>query len=105
MFVDREKELAALNKVLSRPAAQFLTLYGRRRVGKTTLILEWARRSQMPYLYWVAARESSALLLRSFSQTVYNHTHPGGFCQDRPGVGSCKALTLRKRNQETHETN
>lgn len=77
MFVDREKELAALNKVLARPGAQFAVVYGRRRVGKTTLILEWARRSQIPFVYWVAARESSALLLRSFSQAIYNHAHPG----------------------------
>ena len=27
-------------------------------------------------LYWVAARESSVLLLRSFSQAVYTHAHP-----------------------------
>ena len=82
MFVDREKELSALNKVLKWNGAQFATLYGRRRVGKTALLLEWARRSQVPYLYWVAARESSAMLLRSFSQAVYNHARP-----DQPADG------------------
>jgi AAA+ ATPase superfamily predicted ATPase len=76
MFIDRETELEALDTLLRRPAAQFAVLYGRRRVGKTTLILEWARRSGLPFVYWVAARESSALLLRSFSQAIYNHAHP-----------------------------
>jgi len=76
MFVDRETELASLNALLERRKAQFLVVYGRRRVGKTTLLIEWAKRSGLPYLYWVAARESSPLLLRTFSQTVYKHSHP-----------------------------
>jgi AAA+ ATPase superfamily predicted ATPase len=76
MFVDRETELNALNTLLTRPGAQFAILYGRRRVGKTTLVLEWARRSNLPFVYWVAARESSTLLLRSFSQAIYHHSHP-----------------------------
>jgi AAA+ ATPase superfamily predicted ATPase len=73
MFVDRETELGALDALLARPGAQFAVIYGRRRVGKTTLILEWAHRSGSPFVYWVAARESSTLLLRSFSQAIYNH--------------------------------
>lgn len=76
MFVGREAELRALNDILGRRGAQFLVVYGRRRVGKTTLLLEWARRSQTPTLYWVAAREPSALLLRSFSQSIYAHAYP-----------------------------
>ncbi len=76
MFVAREAELASLNSILNRPGAQFLVTYGRRRVGKTTLLIEWAKRSSLPYLYWVAAREPSALLLRTFSQAIYNHNHP-----------------------------
>lgn len=76
MFVDREAELEALDALPARPGAQFAIVYGRRRVGKTTLVLEWVRRSGLPFVYWVAARESSTLLLRSFSQAIYNHTHP-----------------------------
>lgn len=75
-FVDREQELAALNVILMRSGAQFVTIYGRRRVGKTTLLVEWARRSDVRTIYWVGAREPQAMLLRSFSQTVYQNTHP-----------------------------
>lgn len=34
MFVDREPEMAALSALLDRPGAQFVVVYGRRRVGK-----------------------------------------------------------------------
>ncbi|MEZ4730134.1 MAG: ATP-binding protein [Caldilineaceae bacterium] len=77
MFVDRENEIQALNQLNQRPGAQFVVTYGRRRVGKTTLLLEWAKRAQTPFVYWVAAREPSTLLLRTFSQAIYTHAQPG----------------------------
>jgi uncharacterized protein len=76
MFVDRENEIQALNQLNQQPGAQFIVAYGRRRVGKTTLLLEWAKRSKTPFIYWVAAREPSALLLRTFSQALYAHAQP-----------------------------
>lgn len=76
MFIDRETELSALNAIISRRAPQFVVVYGRRRVGKTTLLVEWAKRSGVRQLYWVAARESPVLLLRTFSQSIYNYAHP-----------------------------
>jgi AAA+ ATPase superfamily predicted ATPase len=33
-FVDRDAELADLNRIAARPAGQFIFVYGRRRVGK-----------------------------------------------------------------------
>ena len=39
-FIDRSKELKALEKEYKRDGASFLVIYGRRRVGKTTLIKE-----------------------------------------------------------------
>ena len=61
MFVDRRQELAFLNSLLNRKhpgPAQLVLLYGRRRVGKTELLLHWARNSGMDFTYWVAVRES-----------------------------------------------
>ncbi len=75
-FVGRQRELAELNTLLAEPGPQFLILYGRRRVGKTTLLLHWAQKSGAPFIYWVANRLSPALQLRSFSQALYNATHP-----------------------------
>ena len=38
IFIGREEELANLEKIYDRPAADFVAIYGRRRVGKTYLI-------------------------------------------------------------------
>lgn len=75
-FVGRRPELAELNALLAEPQPQFLILYGRRRVGKTTLLLHWAQHSGVPFVYWVANRLSPVLQLRSFSQALYNAAHP-----------------------------
>ena len=40
MFVGREAELQQLTEVFAKPGKQAVMLYGRRRVGKSTLILE-----------------------------------------------------------------
>jgi len=75
-FVGRQHELAELRQLVNEPGPQFLILYGRRRVGKTTLLLHWAKESGLPFVYWVASRLSPVLQLRSFSQAVYNAVHP-----------------------------
>ena len=50
---------------------------GRRRLGKTTLLLHWAKTSGHPYLYWVASHFPANVLLGQFSQLVWQHGNPG----------------------------
>ncbi len=76
MLFDREKELDDLNFLLNEQRTHFLTVQGRRRLGKTTLLVEWAKRSKVPTIYWVASRSSATQLLRSFSQAIYRFDHP-----------------------------
>jgi hypothetical protein len=64
MFADRKNELAFLNEILTRShpgPAQLVLLYGRRRVGKSELLLQWAEQSGAKYVYWEAAKESAAM--------------------------------------------
>lgn len=64
MFVDRKTELAFLNEVLTRShpgPAQMILLYGRRRVGKSELLLHWAEQSGVKFVYWEAVKESAAM--------------------------------------------
>ena len=67
MFVARQHDLAFFQTLLtrSRPGpAQLVLLYGRRRVGKTALLLHWAEQSGVPYVYWAAEKESADLQRR-----------------------------------------
>jgi len=64
MFVDRQEELSFLNNLLtrSRPGpAQLALMFGRRRVGKSELLLQWAAQSGLPYTYWEVVKESATL--------------------------------------------
>lgn len=67
MFVDRQAELAFLNSALQRKrptVAQFILLYGRRRVGKTVLLRHWAEQAGIPHTYWAAEKEPAPLQRR-----------------------------------------
>lgn len=46
MFVGRESELTKLEKMYSTNEFQFAIIYGRRRVGKTTLIREFLKNKE-----------------------------------------------------------
>lgn len=66
MFVDRVAELAFLNSRLDDPRekSQLILLYGRRRVGKSTLLRHWASQSELPAIYWTPEREAPPLQRR-----------------------------------------
>ncbi len=73
MFVDRQAELAFLNDVLTRQRptpAQFLLLYGRRRVGKTVLLRHWAEQAGIASTYWAAEKEPAMLQRRKLFARV-----------------------------------
>lgn len=62
MFIDRKHELNFLNNLLarSRPGpAQLALMYGRRRVGKSELLMQWAAQSGLPFTYWEAVKETA----------------------------------------------
>jgi uncharacterized protein len=74
MFIDRDAELAFLTNVQHRThpgPGQLVMLYGRRRVGKTALLRQWAEQAGMPWMYWMAQKEPASLQRRKlFAQIV-----------------------------------
>ena len=74
-FINREKEFAELNHMAAQPGAQFVMVYGRRRVGKTTLLTTWAARSGLPTFYWVAKRETRPTLMANLAQQIWAWEH------------------------------
>lgn len=69
-FVGRERELKTLTRMWSRDTFQMMVLYGRRRIGKTALLDEFAAGKHT--LYFTARQQTSAANLRDFSRVVYN---------------------------------
>lgn len=55
-FIDREDELATLENEYRREGSALVILYGRRRVGKTTLISEFIKDKNA--LFFLASEES-----------------------------------------------
>lgn len=76
-FAARDQELRLLVDLYRRPDAQFLILYGRRRIGKTRLLTHWASGVEGRVLYWMATQTSATNQLRKFSQTLWQYLHPG----------------------------
>lgn len=70
-FFNRERELAFLREIHGRKGAQLVAIYGRRRIGKTSLLLHWIENEpRVLGVYFVAHRTTSAALLAKFSQAL-----------------------------------
>jgi len=70
MFVSRTEELAALNRLYRKNTFQMAVVYGRRRVGKTTLIREFIKDKQN--IFFAAQQANEYLNLQLFSESVYS---------------------------------
>jgi hypothetical protein len=69
MFVSRNDELTALNKLHEKNIFQMAVVYGRRRVGKTTLLNEFVKGK--PAIFFAAPEANAHLSLSLFSEKVY----------------------------------
>jgi AAA+ ATPase superfamily predicted ATPase len=75
MFTDRRRELDYFSDLLTRRRpgpAQLILLYGRRRIGKTALLLEWTERNAVPHTYWAAEKEPADLQRRKLYARILN---------------------------------
>ncbi len=80
MFVDRETELAFLEQTWGSDRAELIVVYGRRRVGKTGLLRAFS--ADRPHTFWMASLSSEAILRQSFTDALWQTTHP-----DSPEAG------------------
>jgi AAA+ ATPase superfamily predicted ATPase len=63
MFVGREKELAALERMYHKKSFQMAVVYGRRRIGKTSLLNEFIKDKNALYLPAEEVNDESLLCL------------------------------------------
>jgi len=68
MFVNRQKELQRLEEEYRSHEFKFTVMYGRRRVGKTTLLKEYI--SSKPYIYFLVTLESLSVVIQRFQTVV-----------------------------------
>lgn len=68
MFIGREKELSELNKRYNNNRKEFGVIYGRRRIGKSTLINEFLK--DKPNIFFQAKKDNNYGNLRSFSYEI-----------------------------------
>ncbi|MCL2099251.1 MAG: ATP-binding protein [Oscillospiraceae bacterium] len=74
MFVGRKAELENLNKYYNRDKFQFAVIYGRRRIGKTTLINEFCKNKK--FIYFVAVESTIKENLEIFSNQILSAIAP-----------------------------
>ncbi|WP_457641368.1 ATP-binding protein [Persephonella sp.] len=67
-FINREKEIEILEKEYNKKKASFVVIYGRRRVGKTTIIEKFIEDKR--YIYFLADLQNEKLQLERFKNTV-----------------------------------
>lgn len=70
-FINRTKELAYLNSEYGKKGASLVVLYGRRRMGKTTLITQFGSDKNM--LYFFATEESESENRNAFKRIVADY--------------------------------
>jgi AAA+ ATPase superfamily predicted ATPase len=75
MFVGRKTELDSLNKSYRKDSFQFPVVYGRRRVGKTTLINEFCKGRKT--VYFVAVQSTAKENLAILSAQILSVLAPG----------------------------
>jgi len=65
-FIDRDNEIAFMNKVIRSPIAEFVIVHGRRRIGKTEMLIRAVKEG----MYFVGRQESPKDQLKRFSMKL-----------------------------------
>jgi AAA+ ATPase superfamily predicted ATPase len=77
-IIGRKKEVRLLQEAYNSPQAEFVAIYGRRRVGKTHLIVQFFEAKTCLFLYVVGMKDGSLTdQLRHFTQAVFSTFNPG----------------------------
>ena len=73
-FIGRSQELSALNSLYNKKGFQMAVVYGRRRVGKSTLIKEFIKGKKS--VFWSAIRTSASRNLNLFTRQAMSVLSP-----------------------------
>ncbi|MFW5953545.1 MAG: AAA family ATPase, partial [Candidatus Natronoplasma sp.] len=68
MFIDRSKEMNALQKRYRSDDFEFMVIYGRRRIGKTELIKQFSK--DKPHIYFLSPQDTEDMQISKFLNTI-----------------------------------
>lgn len=93
-FIGREPELAMLEDAFASGASSMIPIYGRRRVGKTELILEFTRAKRC--LYHLGEQSVAGVQQASFMESL-------GECLEQPTLGQTTVTNWKQALQLLNE--
>ena len=114
-FLNRNEDLKALEEIYQRPGAQLAIVYGRRRVGKTRLLLRFTEGK--PHVFYTGIKKTETQQALEFSEEIeklLGHATPVLFANWRDAIGyafeSCvgrqeKAVVVIDEFPEVQEEN
>jgi len=76
-FVDRNIELNFLEKKYLEARSQLIIIYGRRRIGKTELLLKFAK--EKPYIYFLCEKSDTKMNIRKMARKAAEYLGKPGF--------------------------
>ena len=71
-FINREADLETLNNEYNSRSSSLMIIYGRRRVGKTTLVSEFIKDKKA--MYFLADRETEKDCMKRFANAIADYT-------------------------------
>lgn len=99
MFIGREKELAILEELYMSSSFEFLVLYGRRRVGKTSLLVEFMKKHKV--IFFSAQEKNNALNLQDFSKCVQTYFDGMSFTSFADWEQAFNYVSQKAQNEKT----
>lgn len=99
MFIGREKELAILEELYTSSRFEFLVLYGRRRVGKTSLLVEFMKKHKV--IFFSAQEKNNALNLQDFSRCVQTYFDGMSFTTFADWEQAFNYISKKSQNDKT----
>ena len=99
-FIGRAAELGVLTRAFESGRSEFIPIYGRRRVGKSELILRFM--ADKPGVYYLGQQSSSALQVREFLEEAARALHMPLLAELRAGDWRQALLTVVEQWTTAH---
>jgi len=97
MFVGRKSELKLMEEAYHTAKDELVVLYGRRRIGKSSLVKHFAEKKSSFYEFEALEGEMTHRQIEHFSQQLQNRSMTPSLIVSGLKIGSRYSHTLRKR--------